>query len=324
MPRGEPRGFFASGWVTFRRALKACGHQGRGLFFNRYDHGRNGKYLNDATSTNGECRMRSHVKKSIRVWSILLIVFGAFIPAKGDAESSRPEYLVLAVLQSENDPQYVKPIQKWFIKIYAEALRRMDITLRYRVLPPTRASLYSDEGTVDGELSRVEDYNLEHPNLVRVDEPHLFSVFSAFATDPTITLDGWQSLTNTNDAVEYRRGIKQCAQNLTPIIPPERLSEIHSIEAGVRKLVMGRTDIFIEPEDGVFDFLRTQEFQRISNGRTIYKVGVMEKTTSHLWLHKKHSDLVPQLSSILSDMKKEGLFELYLEQEGLNPLELKW
>ncbi|MDB1125474.1 hypothetical protein [Vibrio algarum] len=57
---------------------------------------------------------------------------------------------------------------------------------------------------------------------------------------------------------------------------------------------------------------------------TVLKSGVMETVTSHLWLHKKHKELAPQLSVILRNMKKEGLFELYLEQLGLNPQLIKW
>jgi hypothetical protein len=47
----------------------------------------------------------------------------------------------------------------------------MDIDLQYRILPPKRASLYTDNGVLDGELSRVYDYNTGHSNLIRVEEP---------------------------------------------------------------------------------------------------------------------------------------------------------
>lgn len=168
--------------------------------------------------------------------------------------------------------------------------------------------------------------NSKHANLIRVEEHHLLSVFSAFSTDPTITVNGWQSLNNADYNIEYRRGIKKCAEKLNAIIPADRLSEINSIADGVGKLLMRRTDIFIEPEDGVFDYLKSEEFLRLSKARelTIHKVGIMEIVTSHLWLHKKHQALVPQLSIILADMKKEGLFELYLEQLQLSPELLKW
>jgi hypothetical protein len=270
--------------------------------------------------------MRTKVITSIIIAVMLMSILGTVLQTQAESEISEPEYLIIALLQSGTEPQYVKPIQQWFIKIYTEALSRMNITLFYRVLPPKRASLYSDQGMLDGELSRVYDYNNEFKNLIRVEEHHLLSVFSAFGTDPTITLNGWQSLKNTNYYVDYRRGIKKCAENLTAIIPSKRLSETHSIQSGVVKLLAGRTDIFIDSEDGVFDYLKTEELQRMSRERgiDIYKVGIMETVTSHFWLHKKHRDLAPRLSVILSDMKREGLFDLYLEQVGLSQLEIKW
>lgn len=40
-------------------------------------------------------------------------------------------------------------------------------------------------------------------------------------------------------------------------------------------------------------------------------VGIMAKFTGHALLHKKHRELVPKLSDVLVDMKKEGLLEEY-------------
>lgn len=270
--------------------------------------------------------MRTKVKTNVIIAIMLMSILGTVLPIQAESERNKPEYLIIALLQSASDPQYVKPVQQWFIKLYTEALRRMNITLRYRVLPPMRASLQSDRGMLDGELSRVFDYNTEHPNLIRVEEHHLLSVFSAFSTDPTITLNGWQSLKNTNYNVDYRRGIKKCAENLNAIIPSEHLSETHTIQSGIVKLLAGRTDIFIDSEDGVFDYLKTEEFQRMSQERgiTIYKVGIMQTVTSHFWLHKRHRDLASRLSVILRDMKRDGFFDLYLEQVGLSPLEMQW
>jgi len=257
---------------------------------------------------------------------MLVSILATILSTHAKIKENKPDSLVIALMQTGSDLQYVKPVQQWFLKIYTEALSRMGISLDYRVLPPKRASIYSDQGVLDGELSRVFDYNTEHTNLVRVEEHHLYSVFSAFAADPTITLNGWESLHSTNYKVDYRRGIKKCSEKLSAIVPPELLSETSSIQAGVRRLLTGRTDIYIEPEDGVFDYLKSDELQKIKKGDepTIHKVGIMETVTSHFWLHKKHQDLVPRISGILRDMKEEGLFELYLEQFGLSPSALKW
>ncbi len=114
--------------------------------------------------------MKTEVKTNIIIAVMLMSILGTVLPIQAESEINKPEFLIIALLQSSSDPQYMKPVQQWFIKLYTEALSRMNITLRYRVLPPKRASFYSDRGMLDGELSRVFDYNPEHPNLIRVEE----------------------------------------------------------------------------------------------------------------------------------------------------------
>lgn len=240
------------------------------------------------------------------------------------AQENNPTQLKIAVLQSSSDPSYLKPVQQWFVKIYTQAFSRMGIQLSYRILPPKRASLYTDEGLLDGELSRVYDYGSQHPNLVRVEEHHIISVFSAFSSNSTISLNGWGSLKNTNYHIEYRRGIKKSSENISAVVPPKRRAIVNSIQGGIKKLVMNRSDIFIDSEDGVFDYLNSDEYKAMSQGRLIYKVGVMEAVTSHFWLHHKHQELAPLLSTTLKEMKKEGLFALYLKEVGMNPALVKW
>ncbi|MDO6683909.1 MULTISPECIES: hypothetical protein [unclassified Agarivorans] len=269
--------------------------------------------------------MRAKLKTSLVISIVLLLTFSVVRSVQAESEVSKPDVLVLAVIQSKNDPLYVKPVQQWFINIYTEAFSRMGITLRYRIFPAKRASLYSDKGEVDGELSRVFDYGTKHPNLIRVEEHHVLSVFSAFSADPAIKLDGWESLKkDTTLNVEYRRGIKKSTEKLVAIVPSKHLSAVNSIQRAVERLLKGRTDVFVEPEDSVTDFLKSETFQDISQGTPIYKAGTMEIVSSHLWLHKKHQSLVIPLSTILSDMKKEGLFELYLKQLAISPSRIKW
>jgi hypothetical protein len=96
--------------------------------------------------------MRANIKKSISIAVILISLLAPLILTQAKSEVSKPDHLVIALLQSSGDPEYIKPVQKWFLKIYSEALSRMDITLSYRILPPKRASLKTDHGILDGEL----------------------------------------------------------------------------------------------------------------------------------------------------------------------------
>lgn len=102
--------------------------------------------------------MSAYLKKSISIAIMLVTIVSTFFMVQAKTEIKETEPLVIALIQSSGDKEYVKPVQYWFLKIYTEALSRMDIPLEYRILPAKRASLYTDQGVLDGELSRVFDY----------------------------------------------------------------------------------------------------------------------------------------------------------------------
>ncbi len=190
--------------------------------------------------------------------------------------------------------------------IFTEAFKRIGKELVYKYYPVKRASLMADQGKIDGELARVYNYNQKYFNLIRVEEPVAYIRFSAFTT-ANIKLKGWESLINTNYKVEYVRGTKICEVNLHKVVDNEKLSNITHWSQGLKKLLAGRTDVYVESERTVLDALKTDEFKNSG----IHLAGVMEEITIHAFLHIKHKDLVPKLSAVLKEMKEEGLFEKY-------------
>jgi len=52
---------------------------------------------------------------------------------------------------------------------------------------------------------------------------------------------------------------------------------------------------------------KTNEFKHAN----IHIAGVMEEIFLHAFLHKKHRSLIPKLSTVLYQMKHEGLIEKY-------------
>lgn len=191
--------------------------------------------------------------------------------------------------------------------IYAEAFERLAMTFVYKNYPAKRCSILSDLGKVDGELSRIHSYNNVHPNLIRVEEPHWTSGFIAVATDPSIHLDGWESLEGTDYMVNFRRGIKGCEVNLPKVVRPDKLEIVNEPSLGLKKLLAGRADLYIGAEHDISRVLESDKFKNSG----LYIVGVMETFTAHAFLHKKHKELVPKLSNVLKEMKQEGLFEKY-------------
>ncbi len=239
----------------------------------------------------------------------LLIMFSVepFVFAKeGNAEQKKKAFAMASIVSKDTLEG------KWLYLIYSEAFRRLDLQLVFQHYPSLRASKMADEHKVEGELARVSQYGKKHPNLVRVEEPALSNSFIAFATNPKIKLKGWESLRETKYKVEYFRGDQRAHDKLTEIVIPAQLSNISSWPQGFKKLMHGRTDVFVAPETIANNLLKQDEFQNSG----ILLVGVMEKITVHAYLHKNHAPFAPQLSAILKEMKKEGLIEKYKTISG--------
>ena len=193
--------------------------------------------------------------------------------------------------------------------VYTEAFQRLGYKLVYREYPGKRASLLADQGAVDGELARTYEYAETHPNLIRVEESTFSpSVFVAYATDSTIRLNGWESLRNTDYKVEHKRGVQMPHTKLMEVVLAENLSAITRTEQGLKKLLAGRTDVYIDSEYTIMQLLQTKAFK----GAPLHRVGVMGTITNHAYLHFTHKDLARQLSAVLRQMKAEGLIAKYI------------
>jgi len=210
-------------------------------------------------------------------------------------------------------------LSKFFTLVYTEAFSRMDIDFQIEHLPPERASEYSDQGLVDGEINRVYSYNETNSNLIRVEEPHMYIRFSAFSTDPELQLYGWESLKNTEYRVEYRLGVKKSELMLPQYVSEDNLIIGYAVEDAIQHLMDNKTDLYVDVENTVEGYLHSTSFNKDIE---IFNSGMMEETTGHAFLHKKNSDLVPKLSDIIKDMKSEGLFDQYIEDLGLSQYDI--
>lgn len=194
--------------------------------------------------------------------------------------------------------------------VYTEAFRRLGLEFRYKVYPPARAGIMADSGEIDGEPGRIIAYGEGHPNLIRVDEAVWEDRVLAFATDPGIALDGWESLRDTHYRVDYFRGVAIVHQHLPELVPAGKLSTVSDAPQALKKLIAGRTDVFVDTEKRVLPLLHSPEFKDFD----ILVVGTMQDISSYPYLHMRHAALVPKLADVLGRIKAEGLFEQYMQQ----------
>lgn len=247
-------------------------------------------------------KKHSNILSKIYLSIIIISLFVVNLTNVDAAANSAGQKIVMACTVSPETP-----VGKWLDLIYTEAFSRLDMEFECPFYPSKRASKMADEGQLDGEPARASYYAKDHPNLIMLDVPIVSVNFTAFATNSTYQLDGWESLRKTDYRVEYLRGIKACEESLPDVVNPDKLSVINHFIQGLKKLVAGRVDIFVHLEADVVAALRTDEFK--DSG--IQKVGVMEQQIAYPYLHKKHQVLVPKLETVLREMRKEGLIEKF-------------
>ncbi len=200
--------------------------------------------------------------------------------------------------------------------VYTEAFMRLGRKFEYQQYPPTRCIVLSDAGHVDGEITRIDRYGKSHPNVIRVEEKHYTSGFLAITMDNSLNLDGWESLRDTDYQVIYRNGVKGAEPHLLKTVKPENIKTVNTLLSGLRMLVTGRCDVYVESESELIPFLTSDEFSKSG----IHIAGVMQRYTAHAYLHKKNKDLVPKLAIVLKKMKTEGLFKKYRKQTKFKTL----
>lgn len=264
-------------------------------------------------------RSRKNVFKIlIASFTILFIsIFNTVTPAQTEIIQPLPSELTMAYHRPKD-----QPITQWLTLVYTEALRKMNIRLTVNIYPSNRTGIMSNQGKVDGELSRVHDYNTKFKNLIRVEEHVSLVRFSGFALDPDFHLNGWESLHDTKYRIVYLRGGKKVSEKLSSIVPSDQLTDIETLVQARKMLIYGRADIFVTSEGPMLSYLKGNKTR--NENQKIFHIGLLEEMKGHAWLYKKYAHLAPQFSNTLRKMKTEGLFEIYRDQVGLLPAEVNW
>lgn len=254
-----------------------------------------------------ECATDS--RKSI-YWILFLIFYSPFFAnvfllsgqVEETSKSSDGKKIKMVFTQGKNE--YTG---RWTYLVFTEAFRRLGKELVFETCPPKRCSFWADEGKVDGELGRIYSYAESHPNLVRVEEPVTSIYWTAFTVNPEIRINGWESLRGTHYKVEYRWGLSKAKNKLDEIVQEKNLSHVNNANLGLKKLLAGRSEIYVDIEGNVQKYLAREEFKEAK----ILNAGILEEETIHVYLHKKNKAYAQPLSDILKQMRHDGFFEAY-------------
>jgi hypothetical protein len=218
--------------------------------------------------------------------------------------------LVFVFSRRRNDPY-----TQMSIRIYTEALGRLGLGFEFLEVPPNRATAMAAAGEVDGELGRTREFAALYPTLVRVEEWNTAVLFSAYAVQAGLSVDGWDTLRRSRYTVGYRLGIKEIEHELEKEAYRGRTEAVNDFVSGLQMLQRGRIDLYADVQNAIEPYLVAPD-DRLDPDPALRPrvVGVLFRTTGHAYLHERHRELAPQLSAVLHGMKREGLHERYARE----------
>ena len=126
-------------------------------------------------------------------------------------------------------------------------------------------------------------------------------VVAAYKSNTTIPdLKGWESLKNGDYRIEYPRGMKICENNLLKMIKPDRLTSIKDTAGGLGRLILKRTDLYIDDVNSVTPLL---QLTRNKYQGQIQQAGIMTKVPLYMFVHKQNEFLIPDLTRTIKTIK---------------------
>lgn len=225
------------------------------------------------------------------------------------AASAVPQKITLVSSEDTYNSRY----GCWLQNIYQEAFSRLGYEFIYRGVPGGRAPFMAEQGEVDGEIHRPYEYQQQTKNLIRVEQSPLDVTIEAYVVQANLQFHNWSELGNAGLKVEYRRGSKRAELELKQAVDPSLLTDVTSTEQGLKKLLRGRTDVFIE-QSLVYQDVMASLMPTSESYKHIYSAGIIDELPSYAYLNKRHIGLVNDLAYIIKQIKDDGLIDTYKNQ----------
>jgi polar amino acid transport system substrate-binding protein len=226
-----------------------------------------------------------------RIVLLVACIHAAFVSVVGATD-------VLA-LNTSNTPPYANEQGSGFQDLLAkEAFGRIGISVSFHHVQTERALLNVDSGIDDGNLIRVSGLTQLYPNIRRIPEELFEYDFVVFAREGLFEPAGWSSLKPFR--IAFIRGWKILEQNIT--------------EARSITIVANETDLFELLRSGAVDAVVYERWRGHYMLRTLDLKGFraldppLTSREMFIYLHKRHSALIPKVAAALRSMKQDGTY----------------
>jgi len=189
------------------------------------------------------------------------------------------------------------PIQKISFDVLKVAYKKIGYDIQSKHYPFERALLTSNEGEVDGELSRIKGINSKYKNLIPITIPINFIEGHAFSWNKNLSVKNWDSLKQYNNLCVI--GIKFVEKNL--LKRGISCDEVSGVTQTLKMIEKKRYDVVVLPKINGVTALRKSAIQNVQIvGTRLIKIDLYH------YLHKKNKHLVKKLQSVILEMEKSG------------------
>lgn len=209
---------------------------------------------------------------------------------------------------------YDNPRTQWLIRVYRDVCALSGLGFAYLDVPPRRATAMVLAGQADGELGRTFDYQDFHPGLIRLSEPNNVVNFCVYGAGPRARFAGLDKLRQLRQRCECRRGIQELEALLETHVDADDWSMIDDVGQGLRKLQLGRTDLYFDVQEAVDDYLAFRQCNGLPGTPAIRRLGTVLSTTGHCFLNRAHAARAPAMAAALARLKRDGTVARHLQQ----------
>ena len=229
-----------------------------------------------------------------RIWLIRLLLGFGLIHAGAGFASDKPLRMTISV----GAPLYFENGRGYFDQLTKEIFERLDLEYEMVWLPAQRSLVDTNGGTYDGIIARTPAIEKKLPNLVRVPVNILDFEFMAYVKNPSIRIDGWDSLDPY--AVGMINGWKIVEQNT---LGARSVAKVNDYRQLLTLLEKERIDVAI--------------LDRVMGGWQLKQLGFDQvaieppivKKPNYVYLHKRHAALVPRMARVIDDMIDDGTLD---------------
>jgi len=190
----------------------------------------------------------------------------------------------------------------------AQALsREMGTAVKLVYRPTERMHKELMDGRYHGAFLALDGLAKQGAHLIRSSEPVLSSPFFAFSVNDNIRIDGWESLAKYK--VVYKRGLKFIEKNLAGRVP--NTHPVDARESGIKLLLAGRADIFVDAPLLMLKVLQTDEFK--GKGVKMLQPAV-GKSEFYTYFYDKYKDIAMKYDQALHKLRTDGTIEKIMKE----------